>query len=93
MAEFRDCVVVKSIERMGIAYIDTTEDDYATFGPWVTNIAELADYLISSFGKLILASCAEKHARTRNRKETPQLETNTQTSSGYDRGATFMQSR
>ena len=93
MAKLRDRVVVKSIECIGITDINAAQDGDAAFRPWITNIAQLVDNLISSFCELAFASCAQKYARTCNCKETTQLQTNTQTASGNDRGATFMQSR
>ena len=93
MAELRDRVVVKLNECIGITDIDAAQDGDATFGSRITNIAQLLHNLIPSFCKFAFASCAQKYARTRNRKETTQLQTNTQTSSGNDRGTTFVQSR
>ena len=90
MAKLRDRVVVKSIECIGITDINTAQDGDAALRSWITNIAQLVDNLISSFRELAFASCAQKYARTCNCKETTQLQTNAQTSSGNDRGATFM---
>ena len=93
MAKLRDRMVVKSIECIGITDINAAQNGDAAFGSWITNIAQLVDNLISSFRELAFASCAQKYARTCNCKETTQLQTNTQTASGNDCGATFMQSR